>query len=262
MGDIRVFWQGSILSYRALFAWFRPSAYLASKVLMPLAEMLFFVLLGTYGSKTLVPSWFVIGNAIQMASVSGIYGVTMSVAGDRQNGTLPYVLGTPANRLALFFGRASVHLVDGFVGVALGLAWGRLLFGVGFPLKTIPVLCLAIASASFSSSGMGLLMGCIGLITRNVMFVNNAVYYLLLVLSGANVPIEILPRWIRFFSEGLPLTNAIRAARLLAAGSPPPECLPPILRELLIGSAWTLAGYFLFRAFERAAKRRGSLETV
>jgi len=34
--NLRLFLQGAILSYVALFHWLRPSAYLASKVVMPL----------------------------------------------------------------------------------------------------------------------------------------------------------------------------------------------------------------------------------
>lgn len=48
--NLRVFWQGTILSYIALFHWLEPVTYLASKVLMPLAQILFFTLLGTFAT--------------------------------------------------------------------------------------------------------------------------------------------------------------------------------------------------------------------
>ena len=48
--NFRLFWQGTLLSYRALFAWLRPVTYMASKIFMPLAQMFFFVFLGTYAS--------------------------------------------------------------------------------------------------------------------------------------------------------------------------------------------------------------------
>ncbi len=104
--NVRLFFDGAVLSYIALFRWLRPMTYLASKVLGPLAYMLFFVFLGSYATGGKDTSFYVIGNAIQMVAFSGIYGVTMSIAGDRWDGTLPYLFGTPANRLFLFFGRA------------------------------------------------------------------------------------------------------------------------------------------------------------
>src|SRR5258708_19486307 len=80
--NLRLFWQGTVLSYVALFAWLRPVTYMASKILMPLAQMFFFVFLGSYASGGKNQDFYVIGNAIQIASISGIFGVTMSVGGD------------------------------------------------------------------------------------------------------------------------------------------------------------------------------------
>ena len=48
--NLRLFFDGALLSYIALFRWLRPSTYLASKVIGPLSYMLFFVFLGTYAT--------------------------------------------------------------------------------------------------------------------------------------------------------------------------------------------------------------------
>jgi ABC-2 type transport system permease protein len=259
--NLRLFFMSAVISYVALFRWWRPSTYLASKVIMPLAQMLFFVLLGTFGSG-MKPDFFVVGNAIQIAAVSGIYGVTMSIGGDRWNGTLPYLFGTPSNRMVMFFGRASVHLVDGFMGVLVAMVWGTLLFRVEIFNEGTGWLLLTVLATTASCSGLGLLMGCVGLITRNVMFVNNAVYFLLLIFSGANIPVEALPFWMRTVSNLLPLTNGIAAARSIIVSDSPDVFLPFLGRECAIGLGWMFLGYFLFRLFEREAKKRGSLETV
>ena len=68
---------------------------------------------------------------MQIAAVSGIFGVMMAIGGDRWNGTLPYLFGTPANRIVLFFGRAFIHILDGILGVVIGFAWGVLLLRLG-----------------------------------------------------------------------------------------------------------------------------------
>jgi hypothetical protein len=69
--NFRLFWQGTLLSYIALFAWLRPVTYAASKIVMPLAQMFFFVFLGTYASGKNSSDFFVIGNAIQITSSAG-----------------------------------------------------------------------------------------------------------------------------------------------------------------------------------------------
>jgi ABC-2 type transport system permease protein len=260
--NLRLFLQGAILSYIALFRWLRPSAYLASKVVMPLNQILFFTFLGMYATGRDNASFYVIGNAVQMAAISGIYGVTMSIGGDRWDGTLPYLFGTPANRLAMFVGRAFVHVIDGMLGVVLGLIWGVVLLGLDLSQTDPLALGLTILLTTLSTSGLGLLMGCLSLITRNMMFVNNTVYFLLLVFCGANVPLTVLPGWMRAVSQFLPLTRGIASARQIIAGAGLSEVVPLLAGELLIGLVYILLGYSLFRWFEFQAKRHGTLEAI
>ena len=260
--NLRLFWQGTLLSYIALFHWLRPTTYLASKILMPLAQILFFTFLGTYATGRGNASFYVLGNAVQIAAVSGIYGVTMSIGGDRWNGTLPYLFGTPANRLFMFLGRSFVHILDGMLGVVIGLLWGVLLLGVDLSHANLAALGLTILVTTLSTSGLGLLMGCISLVTTNVMFVNNSVYFMLLIFSGANVPIASMPAWMQAVAWSLPLTRGIASARLLIGGASLAEVSPLLLGEFVLGIVYVVLGYGLFRWFETQAKRRGTLETV
>lgn len=260
-GSLRLFWEGAVLSYKALFRWFRPATYLASKIVMPVAQMVFFTLIGSFGGGD--PLFFVVGNAMQIAAVSGIYGITMSIGGDRWDGTLAYLFGSPADRLTLFFGRSAIHVLDGIIGVAIAFIWGWVLFGLRLSAVQVAPLTAAVLAAVLGTSGMGLLMGCIGLISRNVMFVNNTVYFLLLFLSGANVPVASLPPWLRAISSWVPLTHAIAAARQIVAGSGISHSVAALLaREAAVGLLYLALGYALFRVFERRAKVTGSLETM
>ena len=260
--NLRLFWQGTMLSYIALFAWLRPTTYLASKIFMPLAQIFFFVFLGTSASGKDKSDFFVIGNAIQIAAVSGIFGVTMSVGGDRDAGTLPYLFGTPANRFMIFFGRAFMHIIDGVLGVIIALTWGVLLMNLDLSRTDLPALGLTILITTFSTCGLGLLMGCLSLLTANVMFVNNFVYFSLLIFSGANVEISSLPVWMQAISQVLPLTRGIASARALAAGASLSDVLPLLVSEVGIGLLYGCIGYFLFAWFESQAKQKGTLETV
>jgi hypothetical protein len=76
--NLRLFMDG-ILSI-AMFYRFQPD-HLASKIFLPVGQ-LFFTLLGVYGG-TQNAAFYVIGNSIQLVAVSGIYGVTMSIGGER-----------------------------------------------------------------------------------------------------------------------------------------------------------------------------------
>jgi ABC-2 type transport system permease protein len=184
----------------------------------------------------------------------------MSIGGDRWEGTLAYLFGTPANRMAMFVGRAFLHLIDGFFGVLLAFGWGVLIFGLDLSAADPATLGLAILISTFSTAGLGLLMGCLSLVTLNVMFINNTVYFMLLVFSGANVPVAVLPNWMQAISFCLPLTRGIAAARLIIRGASLSEVAPLLIGEVVVGTIYALLGYSLFRWFELQAKRRGTLE--
>ncbi len=256
----RLFWQGAVLAYIALFHWLRPIQYAASKIVMPLAQMFFFVYLGTFATGANNASFYIVGNALQIAAVSGIYGVTMSIGGERNEGTLPYLFGTPANRMLIFLGRAFMNIIDGTIGVVIAFTWGVLLMGLDLSQANIAALALTILITTVSTCGLGLLLGSLALVTVNVMFINNLVYFLLLIFSGANVALQSLPAWVQAISSALPLTRGIAAARLLVSGASLAEAAPLLWGELAIGVVYSLLGYLMFTAFEIEAKRRGTLE--
>ncbi len=258
--NFRLFWQGAVLAYVALFHWLRPTQYAASKIIMPLAQMFFFVYLGTYATGAGNASFYIIGNAIQITAVSGIFGVTMSIGGERNEGTLPYLFGTPANRLMIFLGRAFMNILDGALGVVIAFIWGVVLLGLNLSHTDLGGLAATVLITTISTCGLGLLLGSLSLITVNVMFVNNFVYFLLLIFSGANVPINQLPAWMQAISYALPLTRGIAAGRLLVSGASLASVAPLLWGELGIGLIYGFLGYLLFTAFEVEAKRRGTLE--
>lgn len=260
--NVRIFFDGALLSYIALFRWLRPITYMASKVVAPLSYMLFFVFLGKSAIGGQETSFYVIGNAVQMAAGSGIYGVTMSISGDRWDGTLPYLFATPANRLLLFVGRAFIHVIDGMFGVLLGFLWGVTLLGLDLSKANPLALVLTILVTTISTSGMGLFLGCLSLITRNVMFVNNTVFFSLLLFSGANIEVATLPGWMQSISQALPLTRGIASARIIVDGGRLSEVMPLLTAELLIGVVYIFIGFYMFRWFEIQAKKKGTLEAI
>lgn len=186
--------------------------------------------------------------------------MTMSIGGDRDSGTLAYIFGTPANRLVVFMGRAFMNIMDGTLGVIIAFTWGVILMGLDLSNTNIPALTWTIFITTISTCGLGLLLGSIALITVNVIFVNNFVYFLLLTFSGATVRIEQMPAWVQIISLSLPLTRGISAARLSVQGSSFADVAPLLLGELGIGLLYGVLGYLLFTAFELVAKRRGTLE--
>lgn len=257
--SIRIFVSSAWLSYVALFAWSEPKGYVASVIIAPLTYMLFFMYLGITATGRGTSEFYLVGNALQTAAMSGIFGVTMTVGNERDLGSLPYLIGSPANRLAVFVGRASMNILNGCLSVGVSFGWA-LLLGLDLTHANLPGLALTTLVVAISTSGLGLLMGSLSLMALNVMFVNNTMYFALLIISGANLPLDKMPGWMHAISTGVPLTRGIQAARLLVNGASLTEVLPLLIGELAIGLAYALIGFAFFRWIEFQARRQGTLE--
>lgn len=260
--NIRMFLEGARLSYIALFHWLRPTTYIASKVLMPVNQILFFTLLGVYATSRSNADFYIIGNAVQMASISGIYAMTMTIGGDRWAGTLPYLFGIPANRLMMYLGRSVFNVFDGMIGVFMGLLFGFIFLGLDLSQADPVALLVVILVTTASTCGMGMALGSLSLITVNVFFINNVVYFLLIAFSGSNVPLADLPGWMQFISDFIPLTRGIEAARQVVAGGNLSDISGLMLGELAVGVAYTAIGFVTFRWIEFQARRGGTLERI
>jgi len=258
--SLRVFAIGGAISYRALFNWISPGIYIPTMLGSPLFQILFFTYLGRYaGSQD--DAFFIVGNAIQVAAMSGIYGMTMGIANERQYGTLQPLLATPANRFAIFSGRALPYIANGLAVSAFGFAVSWLLLDFRPAEGSVPALALAVLVTTCSCVSLGMLIGSIGLRARDVFFGANLVYFLMLLVCGVNVANDDLPGWLAAIGRCLPLTHGIEAAREIASGSSLHDVAGLLWTEALIGVAYATAAYVLFRVFESEGRRRASLES-
>lgn len=261
MTALRIFALGGLLSYRALFSWARPSIYIPTMLGSPLFQILFFAYVGRYAGVR-DDAFFVVGNAVQVSAMAGIYGTAMAIGGERQQGTLSAVLSSPANRAALFLGRTVPFLLNGLFVSAFGFAVGWLLLDFDPVVSSLPSLALVTLVSAGSCTCLGAAFGALGLRAREVMVIANLVYFLMLLFCGVNVPLDELPGWMETIGRGLPLTHGIEAARAVAAGSPLGDVGGLVATEAAIGAAYAALGYLLFRVFEVESRRRATLEIL
>ena len=259
MKSLRVFFVGGALSYRALFNWARPAIYIPTMLGSPLFQILFFTYLGRY-SRVEDDAFFVVGNAVQACSMACIYGMTMAIANDRQFGTLMPLLASPANRAAMFLGRGLPLMANGFLVSAFGLAVGALLTDFSFADTSFASLAAVLAVTVFSCAGLGLLLGSFGVRARDVFFISNLCYFLMLLVCGVNIPIDALPGWLQAISNSVPVTHGIAAAREAAAGASIGDVGELVAIEALIGSIYGAVAFGMLRYLEFEAKRRATLE--
>lgn len=260
MNALRIFFVGGLTSYRALFNWISPWVYIPQTLGYPVFEILFFAYLGRFAAVQ-SDKFFLIGNAFMAIAITGFFGMGNAIGGERRSQTLSTLLASPANRMALFLGRAVPSILTGFVTAALAFTICSHILGVHFSSSELAGLALAALVSSYSCTSFGLCLGSLGLRGRSVSLFADTIGGSMLLLSGANVPLERLPEPIQKLSNVLPLTHGIQAGRILGGGGTLAEASPLLWREALVGSVYLLIGIVMLRLLEYQGRRSAALET-
>jgi ABC-2 type transport system permease protein len=261
MNALRIFFVGGYLAYRALFNWIHWSMYVPTMLGGPIFQILFFAYIGRYAGLQ-SDEFFVIGNAVAICSLGGIFGMAMTIGGERWTQTLSSILVTPANRLALFLGRALPNLANGVIVSTVGFLVGWLLLDFSLTTAEIPVIALIVVVTSFSCTAFGTVIGAFGLRGRDIFFFANLMILVFLLFCGVNVPNDSLPDWMQAVGRILPLTHGIEAARDVASGSSLADVSGLVWTEAAIGLVYAAIAYTLLRVFEFEGRRRATLETI
>ncbi len=261
MNSIRIFFIGGFLAYRALFNWIHWSIYVPTMIGGPIFQILFFAYIGRY-AKLRSDEFFVIGNAVAISAMGGIFGMAMTIGGERWTQTLSAILATPANRFALFLGRALPNLLNGVFVSAVGFIVGWWLLDFSLKPSEIPKIALVVVVTAFACTAFGMVIGAFGLRGRDIFFFANLMIFVFLLFCGVNVPFESLPGWMQAVGRILPLTHGIDAARQIAEGASLGDVSGLVWTEAGIGVVYATLGYGLFRFFEIDGRRRASLETM
>lgn len=259
MTSIRLFFVGGLTTYRALFRFLTPAIFIPSLLVAPVFQVLLFAYIGR-AAGVASDEFFLVGNALQYASIPCIFAMTQVVSEERFWQTLGPILVSPAPRLPLFVGRALPVIVNGFGVSAFTFVMGALLLDVDIPASAVPGIAVVTLVAAFSCTGLGLFIAAIGLIVRETAVLSNVVFGILLIFTGANIPADRTPPWMDAIGACLPFTHAIKAARELADGVPFADVTGLVLTELGIGTIYLVAGYASLLVLEQASRRFATLE--
>ncbi|HET7685108.1 MAG TPA: ABC transporter permease [Candidatus Limnocylindria bacterium] len=255
----RVFWYGGLMSYGMLFNWARPSIYIPTLIGGPTFQLLFFAALGEYATDR-SPAYFAIGNAVQVSALAGVFGMTMAIANERWFGTLPAILATPANRVALFAGRFLPFVANGLFVSLYAFAVGIVFLGVRLAPESLAVVLLALLATVFSCTAIGALQGAISLRLRDGLFGANLIMMAILLFCGVNIPLADLPGWMQVIGNLLPFTHGLEAVRQAADGAGIGQVGGLIAVEVLIGVAYAVVAFGLFSYLEMSARANATLD--
>jgi ABC-2 type transport system permease protein len=257
MTQLRLFFVAGWRSHLALFRWMRPSAFLPTVIGVPAVQLIWFVHLGRYLGTQPV-EYYAVGNALHACAMAGLFAPSMSVTGERFGGTLTSVLATPANRAVMFAGRVVPAVLIGCLTTTVMLALGHVVAGVTVPGGQVAPLLVALLATAVSCSAFGLIIGAVGLRTREATLIANLFLYLMLLLCGVNVPVSVLPGWLQGVGDLLPMGHGIEAARRSLSGAGGAGVLVGI--ELAKAVVYLAVAIVMLRVLERSSRQRAHLD--
>lgn len=259
MTSLRIFFIGGWTSYRALFGWLSPWILIPTFIIEPVFQILFFAYVGRdagVGSD----SFYLIGNAIQFASIPCLFAMGNTIGGERYAQTLGLLLVSPARRVPLFLGRALPVILNGLLCALIALGLGAAILRVRLPMDSLPLLALVVAVSSFSCTGLGLLTAALALRVRETAVLSNLVMGGLLIFCGVNVALADLPDWMATIGRALPLTHGIEASRALVAGDSWSQVAGLVVDEAAIGLIYLLIGLAMLAWLEVESRRSATLD--
>lgn len=212
-----------------------------------------------YSGTTDYISFVLIGTVLNNFVQSVFWGMGYSLKNDMDAGVLESTWMTPTARPILLVGRTFTNLgITTFSSLAMLLiAW--LLFGFRPAGSVLPALAV-ILPMLIGLYGFGIAFAAVVLMTRDANTLVDMSSYLVSVFSGAQFPVQALPRWLLPLSLVLPLTygyDAVRGLMLRTATFLPVEIEVAVLVVFMAAMLWT--GARVFDNLERKVRARGTL---
>ena len=224
----------------------------------------FFVLMslftgrGRLDEELLAPA--LVGYIVWFYAATGITTMGRNLTEEAQAGTLEQMYMTPAPTGMIVLGRSLSAVAVSTVMITAIVTPLALALDVDIPVRweALPVFILALSGIF----GLGFMIAGATLVFKQVDQLANLVENLLMFLSGALLPVHLLPGGLQLFSSTLPTTQGIIVLRdvVLEGQSLAAEWATGALPWLLLNSgAYLLVGWLIFKACERIARQRGSL---
>ena len=174
--------------------------------------------------------------------VVGLMPVAIETSSRREAGVLRRFRATPLRPLTYMLGDVLVYLAMVMLGILLLLALGRGVFQVRFHGNLLTLFAGIFLSAS-AFLALGYVLASLVPNPRVATVVGNVLLFPMMVLSGAAVPLEVMPPAMQHASRFVPLTHVITLLRGLWFG----ESFGQHLTEVAVLGAMLLVGMIIVR---------------
>lgn len=151
-------------------------------------------------------------------AVTGIMSLPLALASYREKKILKRFKATPISPFHILVSQIIVNLIMTIIGGGLLILIGKVGYDLTFSGKVLPLILVILLSIICIFS-IGFLIASVVNGTKAANAVANLVYFPMLFLTGATLPLETMPDKIKKVSELLPLTHCIKMMKGLWQGS-------------------------------------------
>ena len=148
----------------------------------------------------------------------GLLGVPITTAARRESGVLRRFRATPLRPLVYLLSDVLVYLVMTLLGILLLFLVGVAAYDVRFDGNLFSVLA-GISLGTLTFLAIGYILAGLAPSARVAQVVGMVIFYPMMFLSGASIPLEILPEGVQKFSRYLPLTHVVALLKGLWFGA-------------------------------------------
>jgi len=255
--------QAAVASWRATVAEHLVTNGLGGYVLVWVAFPIFS--LATLGliyraHRPQLVGYVVVASAASAFITNALYYVGQMLDEERHRGTLVNFFLAPAPRVGWLTGLAFGGLFETSASAIVSLLFGWIVFRISFDVN-VPALLLSFVLFISSLWGLGFVFSAFGLILRRSNDLANLLSSFVFLLGGIYYPISLLPAWLRYPADALPLGYgmlAITGASLHGASIT--DLAPQLIPLTGFAIALPVLGLLTFAWIERKVRRRGDLE--
>lgn len=212
-----------------------------------------------YAGSSDYMSFILLGTVLSNFINSVFWGMGYSLKTDMDAGVLESSWLAPVPRVLLLAGRTITSLIVTTISSLIMLALGALIFGFQ-PTGNALFALLSVLPMLIGLYGFGFAFAAVVLIIREANTLVDVSSFLVQIFSGADFPVNSLPRWLLPIALALPLTYGFDAARGWLIGT---QTLLPLGVEVVLLIVFMFLmmslGLLAFRRLERRVRQKGTL---
>lgn len=200
--------------------------------------------------------------AVVGSTVIAVWSMAMLVSGevvdsDRANGTLEALISTPAPLAVVVLGRTVT--VISLLSLVESVVVARLAFGVVVDVRHPGLFLLTLAVTAAAMAGTATAMAGTFVLARSARTFQNSLSYPFYLLSGAVVPVHLLPDWLQPLTRIVFLSWSTDLVRDCLSPDPVPGAFPRLAVVFGLGLAGYAGGLWMLGRILRRVRMTGAV---